>query len=199
MCYHIFVIWNRKKKDKKSEPWEVIQWHYPQSLKNTIATQTDCFNIKQYWIVRGGITEKYSTHEQRVKIIPSKGKIRSCMKTLRQDCAFSLGRVRHRDKAEGPDGRAWWRLVWKVLDKELGSTHADPFVRSWVFQVQSKTLNCFNQGYNQFSKMRPFKGVWRDGWEARMRLRRLIRNSQESMEEMVAWLGVVEVDVEIKW
>lgn len=31
-----------------------------------------------------------------------------------------------------------------------------------------------------------------------MRLRRLIRNSQESMEEMVAWLGVVEVDVEIK-
>lgn len=31
-----------------------------------------------------------------------------------------------------------------------------------------------------------------------MRLRRLIRNSHESMEEMVAWLGVVEVDVEIK-
>ena len=29
-----------------------------------------------------------------------------CMKTLWQDCAFSLGRVRHREKAEGPDGKA---------------------------------------------------------------------------------------------
>lgn len=49
------------------------------------------------------------------------------MKTVWQDCAFSLGRVRHREKAEGPDGEgARWRLVWKVLGKELDPGHADP-------------------------------------------------------------------------